>query len=150
MGLRRLDHASSVFNLFTLFVYSFKICILAITPMKTLARIIFGFISNAVALWAASQFIAGFKISPVWTDLLYVAAVFTLLNLFLKPILDLILGPIIFLTLGVGFILVNMLLLYILGIITAKIMIAGLLPLFYGSLIIGLVNFAFHFSAKRV
>lgn len=119
-----------------------------IKAMKLLSRFLSSFISNVIALYIATYFVVGFKIIGALQDFLWVALIFTLINFFLRPIFKLILGPIIILTLGLGIILVNMLMLYILTLLTPKIVIAGLSPLVYGSLIIGFANFIFHFLAK--
>lgn len=111
---------------------------------KFLSRIVIAFIANLVALWIANQYIPGFHIATNWQDFLYVTAIFTLLYIFLRPVLKLFFGPVIVLTLGVGLLFVNVLILYILQSFTSKVTIAGLLPMVYASLIIGFVNFLFH------
>ena len=115
---------------------------------KFLGKLLLSFISNGIALFVAYKLVPGFSIAINLSDFLYVTAVFTLINLVMRPILKLLLGPIIILTLGLGLILINMLTLYALGFLTAKVAIAGLLPLLYASLIIGVVNFTFHFLTK--
>lgn len=118
--------------------------------MKFFPRLIFSFFSNIIALWAVGYFVTGFEISSDLKSFALVAAIFTVLNIFLRPILKLILSPVIVLTLGLGIILVNVLILYILDFISAEITINGLLPLLYAALIISVFNILFHFSAKSL
>jgi putative membrane protein len=118
--------------------------------LKFFSRLIFSFFSNFVALLAAGYFVKGFEITPDLINFSLVAGVFTLINVFIRPILKLILSPVIVLTFGLGVILVNALTLYLLDFFLADIAISGLKPLFYATLIISLINILIGFSAKRV
>lgn len=117
---------------------------------KFLSRLIFSFFSNLIALWAAVYFIKGFEIAPDFIKFSWVAAIFTLLNIFIRPILKLILTPLIIITLGLGIIVVNAAVLYLLDFLSPDITITGLMPLFYATLLISLVNILISLSAKRV
>lgn len=117
--------------------------------MKLLAKLLVAVAANAAALFAAAYAVNGFKLNATVEGIIFLAAILTLLNLFLKPLLKLILGPVIILTLGLGLILVNMVILYILDIISPDITIVGIIPLIYSALIIGVVNFVFHFATKK-
>jgi len=116
---------------------------------KFLSRLIFSFFSNLIALLIAVYFVVGFKIGPDFFDFILAAGVFTAINIFIRPILKLVLGPVIILTLGLGIFLVNILTLYLLDVILVNINIVGLKPLVYATLIISLVNIIINFSAKR-
>ena len=117
--------------------------------LNLLGRLFTYFLSNMLALWVASRFVTGFKIPDSLIDLAWLAIVLTLLNVFIRPIFKLILSPIILLTLGLGIILVNMSTLYLLKLaLPDYIAISGLLPLFYATLIVGLVNMVAHFLFK--
>jgi len=118
--------------------------------MRFVSKIILSFFSNVIALWAAGYFIPEFEITSDLRSFLIVAAVFTVLNVFLRPILKLIMSPIIILTLGLGVILVNAFVLYLLDFILVEITINGLLALLYATLIIAFVNVLIHFSAKNL
>ncbi len=118
--------------------------------MKFIARLIFSFFSNLVALGAAVYFVPGFSIAPDLINFLGVAGIFTLINVFIKPVLKLVLTPIIIITFGLGIIFVNMLTLYFLDFLSVNITIGGPSALLYSSLIIGLINVLINFSAKRL
>ena len=118
--------------------------------IKFLARLIFSFFSNLIALFIVDYFITGFQVGGDSLSFLITAAILTLLNAFVRPILRLILTPIIILTFGLGIIAVNALIIYLLDILMVNITITGLVPLVYGTLVISLINMAINFSAKKV
>jgi len=111
-------------------------------------RIIFAFISNLIALIVAANFIAGFQISGTFTNILAVSGIFTALNLLLRPLLKLILSPVIILTLGLFTIVINASILYLLDILSQNVTIIEIKPLIYGTLLITAVNFILHFFRK--
>lgn len=116
--------------------------------MKLFARLIFSFFSNLVALLFAGAFIPGFEISANLINLLIAAAIFTLINLYIRPLVKLILSPIIILTLGLFILVINAGMLYLLDILSVNVTITGIEPLIYGTLLITAVNILLHFSAK--
>ncbi len=118
--------------------------------MYLIALFIFSIFSNVVAFLAALYFIPSFTISTDFADLIITAGVFALLNMSVRPILKLILGPIIFLTLGLGIILVNAIILYILDILDSSITIQDTTTLVYATLIISAVNLITHLAAKSL
>jgi len=118
--------------------------------MKFISRLIFYFFTNFIALLATTYFIKEFKITPDLISFSLVAGVFTLINVFIRPILKLILSPVIILTFGLGIILVNAMALYLLDIILTDIAITGLTTLIYATLIISLINILINFSAKKI
>ncbi len=104
---------------------------------------------NAAVFWGIARFFPGFQIAGGLGQTLILGLVFTLLNFILKPVLKLILGPVIIFTLGLGLIVVNMLLLYILDSFSKDLTIHGVLTLLYAALIIGFVNFFSHILFKK-
>lgn len=118
--------------------------------MKFLNHFIFSFFVNLVALGAAVYLIDGFEITPAPASFLKVTAIFTIINVFIKPILKVIFSPVIVITLGIGIILINMLALYSLDFFLADISIKGLKALLYSTLVIGLINIVINVSARRL
>lgn len=116
--------------------------------MKFLAKIVVAVAVNAFALVAADAYIPGFVLSGDFKQLLTIAAILTALNFFLKPVLKLVLGPVIVLTLGLGLIVVNALILYLLDILSKNLTIQTIPALIYGGLLIGVVNFITHLATK--
>ena len=113
-------------------------------------KIIVLFVSNLAALAAIAYFIEGFKIVPNAFEFLTVAAIFTLINFFIRPIIKLIFSPIIIITLGLGIVLVNAATLYILDFFSGGVSIEGLISLFYASLAITVIHFLVHFITKKI
>lgn len=111
-------------------------------------RIIIVIAVNAIAFWGMAEIIPGVTLAGGWAELGLIALLFTVLNFFLRPILKLLLGPVILITLGVGIIFVNMILLYLLDRLTDNLTIGGTLSLLYAALILGGANFVAH-SLKR-
>lgn len=116
--------------------------------MKLIAKIIVAIIANAIALYAAANYIPGFTLLGNVQQIIGMAAILTLLNFILKPVLTLVLGPVIILTLGLGLILVNALILYILDIVLKNLTIETIQALFYATILVGVVNFIFHTATK--
>jgi len=76
-------------------------------------RLLLRFACNAVALYVAAWAISGVSYGDDWWSLLIAAAVFTLVNMWVKPILTLLSLPFIIVTLGLFLFLLNILMLYI-------------------------------------
>ena len=76
-------------------------------------RLLLRFACNAVALYVAAWAISGVSYGNDWWSLLIAAAVFTLVNMWVKPILTLLSLPFIIVTLGLFLFLLNILMLYI-------------------------------------
>jgi putative membrane protein len=125
--------------------------------MKFISRFLFSIFSNLLAFFIAIRFIKGFVVSGDSTTifdvsvpvLLVVVALFTVINLFIRPIIKLILGPIIIITFGLGILVVNALMLYLLDSFSKNVTIQGLEPLVYATLIISAVNLVVGISARK-
>jgi len=109
---------------------------------------------NALALWLAYLYVPGFVISTDWTKIVLIALVLALLNGLLKPVLKLVLAPFIILTLGIGLLVVNGIMLYILphlvdyiDFLHGSIIFMDIPALVYTTLIVSVVNFVIHIAA---
>jgi putative membrane protein len=116
--------------------------------MKFIGRLIFHIFTNAVALLVASYFVAGFSVSGGLVALAIAAIILTAINTFIRPILKLLLGPLVILTFGLFTIVINALSLYLLDLWSPAITIQGYLPLLLGTLIVSVVNAVLGLSAK--
>lgn len=112
-------------------------------------RFIYQIIINAIAIKVADYYITGFNFSGDLISLAWVAFLLTLANYFLKPILKLIAGPFILLTLGLFTIAINMFLLYLVDYFTPELKISGITPLFWATIAFGIVNFFFSLIYKK-
>ena len=124
--------------------------------MRWIFKIILIIAGNAFGLWLANYYVPGFVVSATLSQLALIALILALLNAVLKPILTLIFGPIIILTLGLGIIVVNAAILLILqffgnnlDILRGSISIQNIPALIYATLIISAINFVIHLATKR-
>jgi putative membrane protein len=122
--------------------------------MHWLLRVVLTIAGNMLALWVANQFVPGFILNAGIFQLVVIALILALLNWIVKPILTLVLGPIIILTLGLGLIVVNALILFALPILTnyldflrGSITIQTIPALIFATLIVSVVNFLIHLIA---
>lgn len=114
-----------------------------------IGKLLFYLVSNSLALYLSSRVVEGFTMSYDPVEFLKIAAIFTLINVFAKPVLKFIFKPFVILTLGLGTIAINMVLLYSLTAFFPKtIGIAGLIPLLYATLIVVIVNLFAHFFGR--
>lgn len=108
--------------------------------MRLFTRLIISFLVNALALVAADKIIAGFTLTLTLENIAIAAGLLTLINAFIRPVLKLFFAPIIILTLGIGIIVLNALILLALDFLLEGLIIEGILPLLAGTVLIGLVN----------
>jgi len=121
--------------------------------MHWLLKIVFVIAGNGFALWVANQYVPGFVLNANWFQLAVIALILALLNFALKPVLTLILGPIIVLTLGLGVIIVNVIIMYLLPVLAdhldmlrGSISIQTIPALVLVTLIVSAVNFVIHLA----
>ena len=116
--------------------------------MKFFSRLILLFVSNIVALLVTVYFIKDFNMATDVKNLFSISLIFTLINIFVRPILKVILSPIIFLTFGLGIILVNAAALWILDYFSPALNISSLKALLLATLVISFINMIIHRSAQ--
>ena len=69
-------------------------------------------VSNVVALFVAAWALSGIDYGDSWWTLLIAAAVFTVINAWVKPVVAILSIPFIVVTLGIFYFLINVLMLY--------------------------------------
>ena len=69
--------------------------------------------SNVVALYVAAWLLSGVTYGEQWWTLLVAAAVFTVVNAWVKPVVAVLSIPFIVVTLGIFYFLINVLMLYV-------------------------------------
>lgn len=116
-------------------------------------RVLFRILINAVALWAATQFVDGIRFTGEWTTLLGVALVFGVLNVTLRPILKLLTFPLLILTLGLFTFVLNACMLWLTGVISDSFglgfHVAGFRAAFFGALVVSIVSFVLSLFVSR-
>lgn len=108
--------------------------------MSSLSKLMATLTGNGLGLLIAAIYVPGFNLPIKFGELFTAAFILTLINAFLRPLIKLIMGPLIVITFGLGIIAVNAVTLYLLSYFMPTVTISGLLPLFYATLIIGIIN----------
>jgi putative membrane protein len=104
---------------------------------------------NTVALFVATWLLSGLSYGNDWWALLLAGLVFTLANVFLKPILTILSIPFIIVTLGIFYFLINVFILYLTHWIVSQFTIASFGWAALGAIIISVVNGMLHLVFGR-
>ena len=103
-------------------------------------RIILHWIVLSVAVWATTQLVSGVTVNPMWVALI-VGACLTLVNMFLKPIINILTLPLNILTLGVFSLIINGAIFWFLGSgIIKGFSVVTFTAAFVGALLISIIN----------
>lgn len=113
------------------------------------ARVIATIVANALAIWAANAFVAGFIFQGDVLDALKAALIIGAVNFVLKPILKLASGFFILITFGLFNIAINMFLLWLVDYYVAELVISGIVPLFWSTLIFSAFNLLVYSFVKK-
>lgn len=108
--------------------------------MKLLAKILIHILANSAAILAASRILDGFSFKGNGWDLLIAGAIMGIANSCVKPVLKFLTFPIIFLTLGLFTVIINIILLLLVAKLLPTLAITGFGAAFGGIIIISLVN----------
>ncbi|MDP3057467.1 MAG: phage holin family protein [bacterium] len=114
-------------------------------------RFIYQILINAIAIKAAVYFklIPGFEFTGDTISLLWVSFLLTIVNFFLKPVLKLLFGPLILLTLGLFTVVINMIIIYIVDRSTPDLTITGIPALFWATILLGFANLIYSLIYKK-
>jgi putative membrane protein len=105
-------------------------------------RIVLSILFNAVALYATAVVVPGIRFQGSLGVLLAAAAIFGLFNLTVRPVAMLLSLPLLILTLGLFYFVLNGILLWIASFILPGYDVAGVIPGIVGSLVFMVVNWA--------
>lgn len=109
-----------------------------------IGKLLFHIISGILGLFLAAKFIPGVEFYGTFLMLVIIGIVIGLINFYIKPFLKIISFPIRILTLGIFSLVINMAIIWFVEIIFPReLEITGLMPLFYTTLIIIVLNFFF-------
>jgi len=89
----------------------------------------------------------GIILTQFWQILFLVGGILGLINFFIKPVLDKITWPLKILTLGLFSLILNMVIIKFLDILFLEFQILGLIPLFWTTVIVWLINFFLGFKS---
>lgn len=114
-----------------------------------MGSLLLAFAANGIGLYLAGKFIPGFTFPlSAWEPFLIATGVFTLITVVIKPLVKFLLFPLIFLTLGLAHIFINMGMLYLLDHLMDSVAIAGLFPLFCATLLLSVIHMLLHISPE--
>ena len=82
----------------------------------------------------------GIEFTAAWQILVLVGCVLGLINFFLKPVLKIITLPLRILTFGLFSLIINMLMIWVVDILFLELVISGIIPLFWTTVIIWLIS----------
>lgn len=109
-----------------------------------MSSLLFHWLLNAAALWAAAWLLPGLDFSGDVVQLLLVAAVFGIVNSLVRPILAVLTCPLIVVTLGLFTLVINALMLMLTGALSEQwglgFTVTGFWAAFWGGLVVGLVS----------
>ncbi|MDP2926925.1 MAG: phage holin family protein [bacterium] len=97
---------------------------------------------STAGLWLADRFVPGVNVLGDWKTFVLIGTVLGAVNFFLRPLLNVLTLPLKILTLGLFGFIVNMLLVWLVDIAFTELVITGIVPLFWTTVIIWLVIFA--------
>jgi len=111
-----------------------------------MANLLFQIIGGILSFWLAVKFVPGVEFIGEIKYLVLAGAFLGLINFFIKPILKIITLPLRVLTLGLFSLIINMGLIWFVDIIFPELIIPGLVPLFWTTLIVWLVGYFLGFK----
>ncbi len=111
--------------------------------MKFLLKFAVKIVLNAAILYLLHLYLEGFTVYGDYVSLLIGGAVLAFIGMVIRPIVRLVTAPIVWLTLGLFNLVINIGLLYIADLILPQLEIHGFWTLFIASIIISLVNSIF-------
>ncbi|HXB64860.1 MAG TPA: phage holin family protein [Solirubrobacteraceae bacterium] len=107
-------------------------------------RLAIAWVFNTVALFVATWLLSGLGYGSDWWALLVAGLVFTLVSIYLKPVLTILSIPFILVTLGVFYFLINILMLYLTHWIVPQFTIASFWWAVLAAIIVSAVNGLLH------
>jgi len=93
-------------------------------------------VSGVLGLWVAISFVPGVDFTGSLKSLAIAGVLLGLVNFFIKPILKLVTLPIRMLTLGLFELIINMAMVWVIDIVYSELVIMGILPLFWTTLVV--------------
>lgn len=120
-----------------------------IAIFNTVSRLILQIISGILAIWLATRLVPGVEVVDSWQTFFLVGLVLGLFNFFLKPILNIITLPLRILTLGLFSIIINMAIVWGVDVLFPELIIPGIIPLFWTTVIVWILSLIFGLYTPR-
>lgn len=107
-------------------------------------RILLAILFNAVALYATALVVPGIRFTGDWVNLIIAGAIFGVFNLIVRPVALLLSLPLLIVTLGLFYFVLNGILLWVAALVLPGYAVDGLVPAILGGLVFAIVNWALH------
>jgi putative membrane protein len=104
-------------------------------------RLIIHVLSNALGIWAAARLVPGIYFDGGWEWLILAGAVLGLINFFIKPVVKIVSLPLIWVTLGLFTIVINVLMLNLAAKIVGALVIDTWTAAFWAVVVISAINY---------
>ena len=117
--------------------------------MHLFLRFIARIITNSIGIWIATYFVSGIVFTGDLIDLVITGFVLAVANSIVKPILKLVSGPLIVLTMGLFMVVINIVLLWIVAWLMPELTITGFWAYFWGVIILTILNAITHATVKK-
>ena len=114
-----------------------------------MVRLILHVLGNAFALWVTQALVPGITFRGSLVTLIIAGAVWGLFNLIVRPIAMILSIPLLILTLGLFYFVLNGILLWAASFFLPGYHVAGLIPGILGALVMTVVNWAVHALVKK-
>lgn len=99
------------------------------------------FLYTLAALWLADNFVDGFSVNGELRGFVIAGVIVTILNSTVRPILKIISGPLIMLSLGLFSLVINAAILWFAANFTVYLTISGITALIWATIVISVINF---------
>jgi len=112
-------------------------------------RLIIHILSNALGIWASARLVPGIFFDGDWKWLIFTGAVLGFINFFVKPIVKIVSLPLIWLTLGLFTIVINVLMLTLAAKISGTLIIDTWTAAFWAVVVISIINYIISFIIRE-
>jgi putative membrane protein len=119
--------------------------------MRFITKLILSIVANALAIFLAAKYIIPqyMTFTGYVVDYLTVGLILALANIFIRPILKIVSAPLIFITMGLFLIVINIIILFAVDWFVEALIIISLWGYLWGSIIIAIVNAVIVKSFKK-
>jgi len=117
--------------------------------ISMLVKLLLSVISGSLGLWLSAMFVSGVEFYGTYLSLIIMGVALGVINVLIKPFLKAVSVPIRILTLGLSSLIINMAAVWAIEILFPReLEIAGLIPLFWTTVIIWALNVLFGLKDK--
>ena len=115
--------------------------------MAAISKFIVAFAANLTGLFISAYFVPEMELTRDTSGILTIVFVITTVNLTIRPLIKLVLSPLILITFGVFAVLINAALFYTIDIYSPYITIHGPWPILEASHIVSIINIVINYAA---